>query len=512
MGTQNTSNARNPLMSNQATLIRTGIVLPQKHPNDPTLYYVSFGERTTNPDGLLDSGVWCANGIQPYIRYRDANNNAITYGSYIPIQPYTPVNVLMANGGIGLSTIIGFPPTPTSVPDMENRDNLHVLGQTPRGNAIELDDKVGAIRIIQNKGASMISMADELIALDITQGAGGSAKETNTNITMRKGGIYLNLPNSRLQFDETGLSISFDDDGTKVRITKKGVSFEGCETFKVHSDEQVTLKGNKMTLQGTKDASLTASELKVGGKQLTTISGAQINMESIFAITLKSLAINFLAWSKIQEVTPLKDATILGMDVKTAPIITNQTPSFNITSGVTAIASGLVALDFNVFTNTGMAMSIAPPTCASCKATCVACHAALTALGTTMLLKTAPIVSTNKILADTIAGTSEPAQGKGGGTEGAKDKNDKKSYSSVAATKFNSNNYNMEKYSVAPNQLEAASKRQINPSQDSVNKSYLDNDPLTNLIRENSKMLGVNLNTPNTRTTTLNRISKYKRK
>lgn len=431
---------------NSSAVLRTGIVLPKKHPTDPSAYYVNFGQKTTDSSGRLDSGIWCSNGLNSFTRYRDANNNPVSYGSFTPIQPYTHVNVLMADGGRGNPTIIGFPPTNTSVPDIENTDRLHVIGLTPLGSTIEMDDKVGAIRLLYNKGESSLSLADNIISMELNQGDTGG-KKFSTGISMRKGALNFKIPDGMMQFDETGFSISFNDGGTSFRITKKGVFFEGMELFKVASQEQVSLKGSKVTIEGTKDASLTASELKIGGKQLTNITGTQINIESRVATSIKSLAVNIFAWSKIQEFAALKDETILGSSVRTAAIISDASALHTTTTGVDAKAAGLIAMDANIMSNMGLGASIATPTYTANKATMVAIHEALTLFGTNILFKAAPLVAMNKILADTIAGASEPAQEPSGNASGTRDKADTQSYGSVAASNFIRNREVMEKFS-----------------------------------------------------------------
>lgn len=458
----NTSDNTNIYNSSQGAILRAGVVLPRKHPTNASLYYVSFGSKTASETGRVDAGVWCNNSINGFVRYRDSNNNPVSYGAYTPIQPYTPVNVLIAAGGVGFSSIIGFQPTNTSVPDIDNIDGLHVLGLTPNGSTIQMDDKTSAISLIYNKGASVVGLSDDLINLEVTKGA-TSGKEAHTGIFIRKGAIIFNLPDAQMQFDETGLSVSFSDGGTSMKITKKGVTFEGMETFKVASDEQVSIKGSKMTLEGTKDASLTASELKVGGKQLTNITGSQINIESMFGISLKSLAINFFALSKIQTFASMSDSTILGTDVRTATIIADQSASHNIVTGVNAHVAGMHATDGLIVQNMGVALATAPPTYAASKAAHIAVHAGLTAMGTAMLMKVLPITIANKILADTIAGTSEPAQEPTGNASGARDKNDTKSYGSVLCTRFQKNKAAMELYSVVPNIIAATSSAMRHP-------------------------------------------------
>jgi len=445
-----TIRAQNKYNFNEAAVLRSGVVLPKEHPTDPSAYYVYFGEKTASDANRADSGVWCSNNISSFTRYRDATNNPISYGSYTPIQPYTPVNVLMSNGGIGNPTIIGLGQTNTSVPDHENIHGLHVLGLTPNGSTIQMDDKTGSINIMYDKGKTAVHLSNEAVSMEIMDGAGGSANTANTSISLRKGGISFKLPEAQMQFDESGFAISFDDGGTSVKITKKGVVMEGMEIFKVASDEQASIKASKLTLQGTKDASLTASELKVGGKQLTNITGTQINIESVFATTIKGVAINLFAWNKIQQFATLHDITALGSIVRTAPIITEAAIMHATKCGTFSVGAALVALDSLVITNTGLGLALSAATYASNKAAMVAMHASLTAYGTALLVKALPMTITNKVMADTLAGTSEPAMEPVGNASGARDKNDKKSYGAVSGTKFAENRSVMQKYSIVP--------------------------------------------------------------
>jgi len=438
-------------ITSASSLIRTGVILPKKHPTDPNLYYVGFGEKTNNPMGKIETGVWCSNGISTFTRYRDANNVPVSYGSYTPLQPNSPVNVLMANGGIGASTIIGFPPTNTSYPNSEDRDTLHILGQTPNGSVIQMDDKTGSINIMYNKGETVLSLSDNIIEMGILEGAAGSSKESHTSISMRKNSIKFKLKDAMMQFDETGLSVSFDDGGTSMNITKNGVVFEGMDVFKVASNEQVSLKGTKLNIEGTKTASLSANELKVGGKTLTNITGAQINVESMYGTTLKSTALNFWALAKIDIKAATRSSNISGMDVTTATVIAEGSSAHAIKTGSFGLAAGVIGMDSNISTNSGMGKAIANGTYSSAKLASSTIQIGLTTLGTSMLLQTSSVAIINKIIADTLAGTSEPAQEPSGSASGAKDKNDKKSFNSVAATKFNKNNHVMEKYSVVPN-------------------------------------------------------------
>ena len=436
---------------NQSTITRVGTVLDKKHTSDPSLYYVAFNDKTIDSNNKL-SGIWCTNGLASFTRYQNEKKQKVSYGSFMPIQPGTPVRVDIAKGGLGSATIVGFAPTNTSLPDVDNPDQLYVVAQTPKGSSIEMDDKRGSIDISYGQGNTQISLSDDLIALEALKG-GHSKKEADTGIFLRKGAIIFKLPDSQLQFDETGLSLSFDEGGTSMRITKKDVTFESMEVFKVASKEQVSLKGAKLNLQGTKDASLTASELKIGGKQLTNITGNQITIESFFNTTLKSFNLTHFIYNKIQTFATFRDATIAATDVRTSTIIAEQSATHNVVTGAYAMASGIVALDTNVLTNMGIGIAVAIPSYTAAKASMLGIHAALTAIGTSLVLKVLPVTIANKILADLLAGSSEPAQEPSGNVCGIRDKNDKKSYAAVNANLKSAREQAAKNLSILPNTI-----------------------------------------------------------
>jgi hypothetical protein len=133
-------------------------------------------------------------------------------------------------------------------------------------------------------------------------------------------------------------------------------------------------------------------------------------MESMFAISLKSMAINFWAWTKLAEFAPLKDVNIMMAENKTLGTSAEASGMHSVTTGTFNVGAGAVNLDWNVSTNSGIGMSVSAAQYTSTKATMVATHAALTALGTAMLLKNVGMVTANKVIADLLAGSSEAAQ------------------------------------------------------------------------------------------------------
>jgi hypothetical protein len=438
-----------PSPSNSAVL-RYGIVLPFEHPSDPSLVYVHIGEKTANPNDNLQSGIWCHNNLGTFTRFRDIENNPVSYGNYTPIQPWTPVLVLFSNGGSGPGHIIGTAPTTTDTPDPENSKDLHVLAQSPKGSYVAIDDKSGNISVMHQHGSTGIILGENQISIEANKGK-SSGKEGDTAINISKGSIEFKLRDSSMKFDESGLMLGFDDGGSYIKITKSGIELHGESHVLMTSKEEVSLKGSKMTLQGTKDASLNANHLKVGGKQLTSITGAQISMESNIAIGMKGLYIDMQAGAMINQKSSVFNGEYGATALINTPVMGFKNSSFAVKSGSIALGSSAIYMDGNVVSNSGLGNSLANSTTSSTQAAHTAVTKAFQVLGTTMLTKQAGISAANKTMADTTAGTSEPAQEATGNVGGAKDKNDKKSYGSVAATKYSKKNTVMEKFSKVPN-------------------------------------------------------------
>jgi len=435
----------------KGSIIKQGIVLPVEHSSDPNLIFVHFGDRTASPNAQLEDGVWCHNMIDNFVRYRDITNNPISYGSHTPLLPYTPVMVLMSDGGAGTNLIIGFAPTNTNTPDPENRSELHLVAQSPKGSQIAIDDKTGNIQMLYDKGNTAFVMGNQAISLEVTKGQ-KSGKTGDTGIHISKGSIEFRLRDSTMKFDETGLTVSFDDGGSYAKINKKGIEFHGEDYVKLTSKEQLSLKGSKLNLQGTKDASLSASQLKIGGKQLTNITGAQIDIRSMFTIQLTSLHVGLRALAMIRNVSPIKE-NLHPMFVTTGTSIHATAASANISELAPTISMGAttIAQDGIVLSNMGVGASLAAAATSSTMAAAEGLHTAFIAAFTLFLNKNVAMSAASKVLADTIAGTSEPAMDPSGNAGNARNKKDTKTYASVTATKFIAKNTVMEKYTIAPN-------------------------------------------------------------
>ena len=443
-----------PASVNHGAVLKQGIVLPKEHASDPNLVFVHFGDSTANPDGRLDGGIWCHNMISGFVRFRDILNTPHSYGAYTPLLPYTPVMVLMGAGGAGIPMIIGFAPTNTNMPDPENRNELHVVSQSPKGSLISMDDKSGNIQLLYNKGTSAIVMGESIIDIAITDGD-KSGRKANTTFTMNKGSFEFRLRDSTMKFDESGFFINFDDDenkgGSYVKITKKGIELHGEEYVKFTSKEQVTMKGSKMTLQGTKDASLNANHLKVGGKQLTSITGAQIDIRSTWTVQLTGLHVGLRAFTLLREVAPMKEGIYSAFSTVQTKMNAMKSTNHSIKTSTYALGSSMILQDGTVLSNMGLGESVSSAITKSTKKTADGVYEAFKKVFTAFLLKTAPISASQKIIADKIAGTSEPAQNSSGSSANAEPlkgtKRDKKSFATVAASSFSRKNTISEAFS-----------------------------------------------------------------
>jgi hypothetical protein len=321
--------------------------------------------------------------------------------------------------------------------------------QTPSGSYLMMDDKTGNVQLTFKHGESSVIMGENLIQMELSKGD-NSGKASHTSLSLSKGSFMIKTPDSTFKFDESGLSIGNDDNGSFMKITKGGIEFHGEEFFKITSKESVSIMGKEVTIEGTKDASIRANHLRLSGTQLTSIKGSQIELEGIATVQLKAFHIGLQASTKLTEATPLKQSTIIGTHVKNVGVYTEKSSLHAIKTGNFALKGGQISMDGSVVTNNGVASKIAPATFNGADASASAVHTALTTLSTAMLIKEPGTSATNQILTDSLAGAAKPAQESTGFAGNAKDKKDNKSNASVAATRYIDANTIMEKFSYVP--------------------------------------------------------------
>jgi hypothetical protein len=254
-----------------------------------------------------------------------------------------------------------------------------------------------------------------------------------------------------MKFDESGFSIGNDDGGSYMRLTKDGLELHGEEFVKFTSKEGVSLQGKEVTIEGTKDASVRSNHLRLSGTQLTSIKGVQIELEAMYNVQLKGIHIGFQAAAKLTEVTPLKQQMISGMHVKTCGVYAEQSSLHAIKTGTFALGAGTIGMDGNIISNAGLGKSVSSSTYSSGQASATALQSGLAVAGTVLLTKEPGVSAANQVLTNSMAGAAKPAQEPTGNVSKAKDKKDKQSMNSVAATRFTKTNSLMEKFSIVPN-------------------------------------------------------------
>ncbi len=439
----------------EGSITRNGVVLPEEHPEDPSLYKVHFGRKTTDEVNGIEEGVWCINGINPFTRYLDINNTPISYGSYTPLQPYTPVTVTMSNGGRGMPTITGFAKTNTSIPDPENRNELHVLHKSPRGSMIAIDDNNGTVQIIHKKGETSIILGDDTISMEISNGD-KSGKKADTFFSLSRGSFLWKMRDATMKFDESGFYVGDDDDSSYFKVTKDGIELHGNEYVKTTAKETVTMMSKEMTLEGTKDMSVRSSHLRVSGTQLLNLTGGSIGIEAIFSAQIKAMHISTKAQILHTVDTPNRLTRIPIYDIKTVGVYSEKSSVHTVKTSTWALGSSLIAADGLILTNMGYGNALSNSNYNIGLATTTTQEGVLIKTTTTMITKETSIAATNRVLTDTLAGTAKPAQEARGNFAKAKDKNNTKTINSVITTKLAKIESVMEAVSTVPNLVASA--------------------------------------------------------
>jgi hypothetical protein len=446
-------------MKGKGTIVKNGVVMPDKHPTDPSLYLVHIGDRTASSSGRLEDGVWCINAMSPYTRFRDINNNAVSFGSYIPLQPFTPVTITIPNGGMGTPLITGLAKTNVNVPDPENRDSLYMLAQTPKGSWIAIDDKRNNIQIMHNKGSSSVVLAENNITLELSKGD-NSGKAHDTSLSLSKGSFIFKMRDAMMKMDEGGFVVGFDKiDGNEhasyLKVTRDGIEIYGNKYFKLNTDEYATMNSREITIEGTKDASFLSNHVKVNGTQLTSIKGNQIELEGFWNVQLKGMHIGFQATVQLTELTALRFTTIT-TESKKIGIYAETAGDHSLVTGALNIGATNILMDGMIVENSGGGATAAEAAFGEAEGVNEAAHAILEEVGTAWMGKNVFISTITKVLGGGpfLAGSGKTSEAPSGMLQTAKDKTNKKSINSTAATFYSRKNDALEELTIVDSLIE----------------------------------------------------------
>jgi len=433
---------------------KQGIVLPVEHSSDPNLVYVHFGDRTTNPCGRLEGGIWCHNALGNFTRYRDASDNPVSFGNYTPVKPYLPVMVLTGENGSS-PMITSVAPTNTNTPDIENND-LHIIGQSAGGSIISIDDKVNNISLMNTSGGTSITLAENALSMEVSKGE-NSGKTGDTGIHMSRGSIEMRLKDSSMKLDESGFSVSFDGGGSYMKVSKQGIEFHGEDFTNFSSGEQISMKGSHLTLEGTKEASLGGNQVKVGGDSLLNLTGSQIDLRSVFDTQVSGLHVGITGDSMITMDSPIKSSTHSVSDTSKVGVSAIQSNEHVVNSPTIAFGASSIYQDGNVISNSGLGSSVSSATSSGSYNAASGTKKAYAATFTVMLNKNAAMAGTNKILSQNLAGSPTTAVQPSGNASNAKIKGDTKTIGSIYASNFMRREAIMSKYSITPNLISKSS-------------------------------------------------------
>jgi len=457
--TQVFHSSSNKYMKGKGTIVKNGVVMPDKHPTDPSLYLVHLGDRTASANGRLEDGVWCINALSPYTRYRDINNNAVSFGSYIPLLPFTPVTVTIPSGGMGTPLITGLAKTNVNVPDPDNRDSLYMLAQTPKGSWISIDDNRNNIQIMHNKGSSSMILAENNITLEIAKGD-NSGKAHDTSLSLSKGSFIFKMRDAMMKMDESGFIVGFDKiDGNEhasyLKVTRDGIEIYGNKYFKLNTDEYATINSREVTIEGTKDASLLSNHVKVNGTQLTSIKGNQIELEGFWNVQLKGTHIGFQATVQLTELTALRYTTI-ATESKKIGVYAETAGDHSLVTGALNIGATNILMDGLIVENSGAGLSVAEAAFVAAEGANTIAHATLMEMGILWMGKNVAVSTITKALGGgpVMAGAAKTSEAPSGILQIAKDKENKKSINSTTATFYSRKNDALEQLTIVDSLIE----------------------------------------------------------
>ncbi len=434
-------------------ITKHGIVLPDKHPTDPSLFKVNIGDMTASANGHLEDGIWVRNAMSNFVRYRDIHNNPISYGSYVPILPFTPVSVTFPSGGAGQGIITGPAKTNVGLPDPENRDDLHMVAQTPKGSWIALDDKTQNIQIMFEGGKSSVLLSNDNITLEIGKGE-SSGIASDTSLSISKSTFIFKTRDAMMKFDESGFSIGFDaiegqEKSSSLLVSRDSIKLAAGKNMQLNASDSISTKAEKITLEGIKDASLVGNQVKVNGAQLTSIKGNQIELEAFWNLQLKGMHVGLQASIQYKENTSMKYVKNITQCVTSTGIATQNATTNHIWGTLSNMMFAPLSAIFVEpgFSYIAVAASIAHTALLAAN---VGVNTGLEAAGVAWLAKTMPISVVTNVLGTgyAMAGAGNKSENESKFLHHAKDTKNKKSINSGVATSYSRKNQAMENLAV----------------------------------------------------------------
>ncbi len=431
------------LYSNTDTIIKIGIVSPDKHSSDPSLYKIHIPDMTSNQKNLNENGIWCHNKLGNYTGFTDANNNDITLGSYFPLQPGMPVITMIPNGGQGEGIIIGPAKTNINVPDPENVDQLFMLAKTPRNSWVAIDDKTRNVEIMFENGMSSVVLGENIVSLEIGKGDGNSGTEALTSFSINSQGFLFKNKYGTMSFDDTGFSIGFDadeegqDNASFFKVTRDIVELNAGKNMQFNAMESISTKAKKVTSQGIDENSITANQVKINGSQLTSIKGTQIELEGFWNVQLKGVHVGIQADVMLREMGSTRYSTFITQTEGIIGIMSTYAMEKNlVVPSVNAIGAFTNLFDTEpISSGYGATVAIAATTAAASASQIL--YEGLQVLGIAWLMKNPAIAAITKVLGTgwALAGSGIPSESPSKILTITKNKKDKKSINSGIATK-----------------------------------------------------------------------------
>ena len=437
------------MYTNQATSSQEvyGIVLPDIDPLKQGRYKVYFPEKMQRPDGQVQDGIWCQNGLSGFRGYRNSDNQPIVSGSYRPIQPGAPVIITMTGANTN-PTIARMAVTNINAPDPQNRDSVYVIEQTPDGSSIEIDSKKGYVHLGYRHGAGNILMTKDTISMELLAGS-TAGKSLVSGISIKPDSISMQLKDSTMELNSTGFGVTLKD-GSYIRMSKKGLEIYGEDFVNISSKKTASLLSKQVNINGTSQLHLLGSDTKVTGTQKMAMNGTQVSIESFLTTQLKGMHIGMDAKMKMTLNSLMYDNKVLGIKNEYASISSETATTKASVFSMLSESTSTRLQDSQVISNMGVGASVSTSLTASSLGSVTGTQLGLASFGTLMLFDNPASAAVGATLALAIPGSAQAADEPTGTTFGVKDAKDITTPSSVLNTALLKRTEEQQKYAVVP--------------------------------------------------------------
>jgi len=378
--------------------------------NDIECHYAVYIHQLMTEEYAGITPVWAKNEIDQtkYSKWLKPGSDSEyeSAGSYTPLYP--GMNVFVKFRGTSLDSAY-ITRVKSKYAKFDKRDGTYLINKTKNGSYILQNDNTNTTHIVNNDGATQITLDDSKITLAVNKNniADNVNKLVNA-IEIDELGTKMKFGNSYIILDASGIKLQSGDN--YLSVGESGIDIITKETMNIISDRKLNMKSNQLKIDGTENVHLHSNDLKITGEQMLNLTGMVIGIDSSHTTYIKSTLYLMLScpnYIGIDSLSTIDINATMNLNISsqmTAVSGTNLTLSGNITN----LDSASLFIDGTIMHNVGSATASAQATIASNLGLKIGLEAGGLASATVLLLNSFANGIVASSMNSTLPGTAIP--------------------------------------------------------------------------------------------------------